>query len=130
MASSTEKKLAALARALLAKTEAGELEWRETDKEGAFIHVGSTATISMEVNEGDYVMSLLNPSGTRLDSISSTFYDDYGNEHDEEWAVTLRQLHDAARRAALDIDSAIDGLLKEIGGSLPPSYLDYGEEPF
>ena len=131
MAWTTEQRLVALAEALLKQSEAGKLEWRETDKLKSFIHTGASATIAIEIDKnGDYAMSIINEDGLTLDSINSADYNDYGNAEDTAWAPILRQLYDAARRKALDIDTAIDGLLKEFGVGPPPPSYDYGDEPF
>ena len=56
----------------------------------------------------DTVLKVLNRAGDEIDKLDS------GITKGEDWIPRLSELYDKARRAALNVDSQLDELLKEL----------------
>ena len=116
-----------IAAMLLNKTRSSALTWRATDDEDAFLYSGSKSSLIIDYNPGqdEYELRLLNQRGTVVESLTTAWevvqnpspWEDANRP--AKWNDTLMQLHDAARRSALDIDGLLDSTLADIESEPP-----------
>ncbi|MEV0803929.1 hypothetical protein AB0I34_39990 [Kribbella sp. NPDC050281] len=135
---STEKsvndRLHELAKKSLERTLAGQISWRTTDDEEAFLFAGAKSSLIVDKwrdSDGDlsYVLRLLNPRGTLVESLQTAYVGEPTRADDPwagktfepaRWNETLELLYDAARRSALDIDAVLDAALNDLDIEEPP----------
>ncbi len=115
-------KMISLARALLSQTNKGALNWEETDNEDTFLYPGgnSSLTISMVRTRRDeerYRLTLSNSRGTPVEALESA-YDSIGMQ-EHPYTPILRDLFDAARGNALQVETVLDEALREVLGETP-----------
>jgi hypothetical protein len=113
-------KLGRLASELIAATQQGRVSWQPTDLEDSFLCSlpGGTGAVTITRNSSHsmleyFRMDVLNPSGTVIDTASSGV--DLFTTGDLPNPL-LSELHDLARRDALNVDSLLDSMLDELGG--------------
>jgi hypothetical protein len=98
---------------LLAKTERGSLEWRETAEPDTFLSSFSNYSVILTRREHApnyfvHIISILNSEGKKVD----TFCDDMG--WDPGYKQQLTDLYERARRQALGADKALDEILTQL----------------
>lgn len=107
---------------LYTKTMRGEVNWKPTAKEDNFAVYFKGLTLTMSTGRRMFRdeielyidFTLRNPEGMKIDSFQ------VGDESDpdEVWKQAT-DLHDAARRKALNIDEAIDDIVSELQSGGP-----------
>lgn len=114
-----------IATMLLQRTRADAVTWRTTDDEDAFLYSGSKSSLIIDYFPGrdEYELRLLNQRGTVVESLGTAWTSgvdpwDAPNQP-AKWNKTLEQLHDAARRSALDIDGLLESTLADIENEPP-----------
>lgn len=121
------EKLLEIARTALAQTRESKVNWRQMDDEFSFLFSGSKSSLIVDLHprEDRYELRLLNPRGTVVESLvlekPVTVTDPWGDKapippSDAEvanWEL-LRDLHEMARRNALDIDNLMDAALADL----------------
>lgn len=94
---------------LLERTRQGKVSWQPTPDEHMFNAViGNTIVEILEDPVGDSALRVLNSVGRELETLAS--WSDVGRE----WETKLSELYQIARNNALEIDSQLEGLLKEL----------------
>jgi len=137
----TEAQLAGVLRGVLEQTKNQTLRWTATDKEESFVGaIGERGfRVEKEFDQNDQwdgiTFSILGAEGDPLESLR--YYPAYSPQEAPYWAPSLIDLHEYARRSALDIQSVLDDLLESLGESKwtkpsdkPPPDYNYDEEPF
>ena len=117
-----EEKLVDLVRKIDAKTDSGELSWEKTvsDEEFQANLSNSLLRIRREYTgstDPDFVLTVLDKNGTELESISDAYLNRFWRRDivpDTAFAV-MQRIFKAARRKALGVDKAIEGILSELG---------------
>ncbi|MET8993744.1 hypothetical protein [Amycolatopsis sp. NPDC004169] len=114
---SNDERLIKIAEALLARTEAGKIEWEARDYPGAddqFDYSTTWNTITVKSVDGDgqrpYGMYIKNENGLEVDHLINM---DLGVQN------LLSDLYSAARYIALDVDNNLDKLLDELSSEDP-----------
>lgn len=99
-----------LARRLLQKAEARQIDWEDDDwNDGYSISLnGNRVTVSL--SSSDYVLSIFNEDGKFIDSISDTDIEN-NNIYSEE---LIKKIYNFARRGALKSDELIDDILMSL----------------
>lgn len=106
---------------LLAKTEAGKIEWKKTAKPNAFQISFPHYSIMLEhkerfqqqeipiikTNSSEYIIVILDSEGRGVDFFTDR---DLNNEYQER----LAEIHQQARRQALGADKALDEILNAL----------------
>lgn len=100
-------KIAALVRALITQTSSGELNWSQTEKTGTFQASFPRYSVRIYPKGNDYVLQILNDLGDIVEEVTDPELGDVLND-----AYTkMGELHDAARRNAMGVESALDDIL-------------------
>lgn len=122
-----QQRLHEVAQRLLAETLNGNVDWRTTDDEDAFLYSGSSASIIIDYfsRNDSYSMRILNSRGTLVEELRSESAPEapWGTSTPAAgaaWNETLSSLHNAARRRALNIDTLITSVLRDLDESRPP----------
>lgn len=103
-------KLLQLAQKIEDKTDHGELNWEETSNDNIFQVSFPKYSVSIErVPETEqtyehYVLRLFNERNTLMDELKSS----------QAPEISLEEIFDKARRTALNVDSALDDLMREL----------------
>ena len=108
-----------LMQKLYRRTDAGSVQWEETDIEGVFQapFPEYTVCLSMQSPDGhvpgseDYVLSILNARGLKIEEVSDV---DLAEDLADSYEV-IRHLYRAARRKAMGVDQALDSILSSLG---------------
>jgi hypothetical protein len=105
-----------LARALILRSERGDLAWEAVDDpETGFVHTGRAGTVLIASTDGDgqapYTLSVLTPNGVVGDSWRSVSSD--RTEAMDDYQL-FQDLYDVARRSAAGATRLISDLLNEI----------------
>ncbi|WP_422754923.1 hypothetical protein [Micromonospora sp. WMMD708] len=116
-----ERRMITLAEVLLTRTREAKVEWSTTDRGNRFSHSGRSSSVWIEGkfdSDGDWngTLTLLNSEGEVVELLQCGFEprgDDTYNP--SPWNKTLEELHDLARRRALNVDKVIDETLRELG---------------
>lgn len=120
-----------LVRRLIARTAAGEVNWKPTPSNTTFaVHFGEfSLTVDREEDFEDrreyVVFELLNENGDRIDSFSV-------GEGEQDWSDAT-DLHDRARRKAIRVDEAISAIMSKldqpqaVGEDTPKRKPDYSD---
>ena len=110
-----------VAEQLLRRTLAGDISWAETDKEDDYLYSGSDSSASIYFSRrsgsvrGRYVLTVFNSRGTRIEELRSDYVrTNEGVIEEAGWNGVLSELHEAARRNALDIEGVLDDLIAEL----------------
>lgn len=110
-----DARLIRITEALLQKTLTSEIQWeRRKYRSGEQFDCSTTdmtITIKSDDNEGNHPFRMIikNENGVELERLTSQTH------ASDEYSETLRLLWVAARRQALNIDSAIDQLAASLG---------------
>jgi hypothetical protein len=104
-----------LVERLVAKTDRGEVDWKEAAGSDTFqvSFANYSLTLSVSQNrEGStlYVISILNSEGRTVDSFSDEDLDDGGGRY----YPIMGELYHKARRQALGVDKALDEILGQL----------------
>jgi len=122
MSMEKHKKLITL---LVKKTEAGELDWKPTATENAFVVSFSRSSIILEETQGatglDYHVSLLNAGGDTAETFSDVDLDSTEDFIDTEqrWYHTMKSLFATARRTAHGSERVLNEILSELEDDIP-----------
>lgn len=114
-----DAKVKTLIDALLAKSRACEIEWRDTLFDESFQAAFSSGRVLVSSNlSTDAAISLAvdNADGRRLFSVSPQDAMDVDVEYEQK----LEQLYELARGAVLRADPTLDNILQELGVSAHP----------
>lgn len=108
--------VARLIRALVDRSQRGELKWQPVEgHDTGFLHTGRAGSVSIVSRDGDgmhpFVFSILTPEGVVGDSWSSVHG---GQRGYTDYAPTLEALYHIARRSAAGSTTLVNDLLKEI----------------
>jgi len=116
---STEEKTLQLVQRLHAKTKSGEVPWERTSRPGTFQAAFPNHIVKLSAFQNldtpdalDYVISVFDESGTILENASDV--DLQKVSPGVKVFQLMEELYEAARRQALDVDSALDSLLSEL----------------
>lgn len=116
-------KQALLATRIYNKTMAGELDWKQSVREGwyqisfANYSVRLGAVHNQQEEEPDIVLEIINDSGEIADSFSDLTLQRSGDPPPggaQFWYPVLKELHARTRRIALGADKAIDDILNQL----------------
>lgn len=105
-------KIAKLVDALLSQTESGALRWAQTEKSDMFQASFPRYSVRLYTAQGntievDYVLQILNELGDIVEEVADP---DLKSVMETPFAV-MRRLHDAARRSAMGVETALDEIL-------------------
>ncbi|MDO9328151.1 MAG: hypothetical protein Q7U27_05390 [Pseudomonas sp.] len=106
-------KIATLVNVLLTQTSKGELNWSQTEKTGNFQASFPRYSVRIYPQGNDYILQILNELGDIVEEVSDPELRDVL----QDAYKTMGALHDAARRNAMGVESALDDIL----GFLDPS---------
>jgi hypothetical protein len=109
------EKLAAIVSQLATKTETGQIVWAPTEKDKVFQAAFARTTVRLSWEPPAKIrVSIYNEEGTLIDTATdeelngATLITPY---------TTMKELFEQARRQAMGVDAALDGLLEELGGT-------------
>lgn len=118
-----EERLVSIAQAALEQTKSGQMAWRTTDDEDAFLFSGSRTSLIVDVYpaQNRFQLRVLNPRGTSVAELDGT-YEPFSPDRavGNQTYDLLENLHDAARRSALDIDVLLDSVLADVESATQP----------
>lgn len=112
-------KIKKIAAALLAKTQASELEWEETETEDVFQVAFSGHSIRVRhkptqtFNANHYFLAIHNEQGAMIEE-AGDFEVDGAPYPATESPRMLKDLYERARRKAMGVDKALDDILSEL----------------
>ncbi|BBP57789.1 hypothetical protein [Pseudomonas sp. St316] len=106
-------KIAKLIDVLLKQTENGSLQWAQTETSDMFQASFPRYSVRLYIQadnpiEVDYVLQILNELGEIVEEVSDP---DLNDVMASPYQV-MRRLHDAARRSAMGVESALDEILE------------------
>ena len=113
-------KMSTILQGLISRTEEGKLMWRTSIRKNTFLTAVDTTAVSIkELDEflERYRLEILNKEGFKTVSLET--YDESGlvpldNLASPEQDRDLRRLYELARRSALDPDSTLDKLARDL----------------
>lgn len=121
-ADATISRMERLAQSLLAATEEGRVEWSAADDtQTTFSTARSAGSVVIESHDRDgaepYILTVFDSSGRRVETLESSW--DQGDtvlgiRQAARWNDLLRNLYEAARRRALNIDTVLDALINDL----------------
>lgn len=118
-----QERLMQIAQASLEQTRSGQMSWRATDDEDAFLFSGSSTSLIVDAYPGltKFELRVLNTRGTSIAELDG-MYASSAPPHEGQNRVydLLGSLHDAARRSALDIDVLLDSALADVESATEP----------
>ena len=105
-------KIAKLVEVLLSQTENGLLQWESTEKSEMFQASFPRYSVRLSIRyvsdiDIDYVLQILNEFGDIVEEVSDPDLKDVL----ESAYKKMRVLHEAARRSAMGVESALDEIL-------------------
>lgn len=105
-------KIAKLIDVLVTQTENGSLQWAQTEASDMFQASFPRYSVRLYTQQAgpidvDYVLQILNELGEIVEEVS----DPALKEVMENPYKVMRRLHDAARRSAMGVESALDEIL-------------------
>jgi hypothetical protein len=117
----TEQQLMDLAAQLLASTQKGSLEWIPSDDTSTSFQTARRSG-SVEITSDDkdgafpYTLTVYDSGGRRVESLTTGYFmNDAGlSAGPREWNELWKQLYEAARGRALNIDTVIRSLIDEL----------------
>lgn len=109
------KPLVKLARELLKKSQRGELQWAQTDVDTVFgIHL-PRGSVTIETVATQPRIAVFDDRGIEVDAYTSRPFMSHRTTEDEaELNDLLGELHELARRAALNTDTVIGNILEDL----------------
>lgn len=115
---STLMRMVNLADELRERTKSGRIAWKETDDPTVFLYSGSSSSVEVDswVTSGRprVALRLRNSSGAEVDALNLTYENDFATPGNESAFELLEELHELARRSALNVDEVIDSLLRDL----------------
>jgi hypothetical protein len=94
---------------LLQHSDLGKLSWKPTPDEGTFIAVVGGFSVAIKGSpNGALVLRILNRAGVEIDRLTDRYFEGRTGH------TQLGELFNTARRAALEVNSLLDELLKEL----------------
>lgn len=106
-----------LIQLLLERSKNGNLEWKDTPRDGVYQVPFATNAIQIQMSGDDVVVSLVNDRGDVVNSFSDTDLDS-GTGGPQYYKVML-ELYNLARRIALGSESILDNILGELQKPAP-----------
>ncbi|MCF3194139.1 hypothetical protein [Pseudomonas bubulae] len=105
-------KIAKLIDVLVTQTENGSLQWAQTETSDMFQASFPRYSVRLYTQQAgpievDYVLQILNELGEIVEEVSDP---DLKEVMESPYKV-MRRLHDAARRSAMGVESALDEIL-------------------
>lgn len=104
-------KIAKLVSALLTQTSNGELNWSQTEISGMFQASFPRYSVRIYPLNNDYILQIINELGDIVEEVSDPDLNDVLSNSYQ----TMGNLHDAARRNAMGVESALDDILNSLG---------------
>ncbi len=111
--SSTSQRLFELAQAILAKSKAGELAWKEANPYAYFVRLGD---YYLQVESIDHDDS--HPYGVHIEDLESkplaglsTADEAFGSVGPANWVNVIAELYGEARRSGSSVERALDEML-------------------
>lgn len=127
-------KLHEFIRALASRTEERKLNWEQTAEDDVYQVSFAEYVIKVfhkhtrAANGDNYCLAILNKDGTVVDTTDD---DSLREEGFDDAYIFLKKLHDAARRAAMGVDKALDSLLSTLAElEDPPQVNPLDDIPF
>jgi hypothetical protein len=125
--SHTEKRLMLLAERLIDATSSRRVDWTVSDPTGtSFTTSHSSGSVTIESDDRDgafpFTLIVIDPQGRRIESLTTGWTrDEEGRPQNYEWNELWRRLYNAARSRALNIDSVIDSIIRDVTDDDPRS---------
>lgn len=114
-----------LVAALTDATRKGTAQWSSRDEQTMYLATNS-GSILLKPRDDDgaapYAISVLNEQGNVIESFSSS--SDWTGPEEDELEILVGELYSLARRKALNIDTVLNNIIREI--SSPEG--DFGDE--
>jgi hypothetical protein len=101
-------KLMQIARLVCDQTRTGDIKWESTPEANTFQTSFPTYSILIQDRGGLAVLKICNEEGHVIEELADT--------QGSESGLNLRDLYVTARRAATDVEQALDDILKTLGG--------------
>jgi hypothetical protein len=119
-----QERMLAMAESLLAATKESKITWSTTDADNKYIYAGTRSSVTIEhtwdrYNDEMTTLCLLNNRGIVVDSLETE-----GTHTDDKWIPApwnelLYDLYHAARRAAHNVDDALESMMSDIERGTP-----------
>ncbi|MCH7620406.1 MAG: hypothetical protein IH870_00745 [Chloroflexi bacterium] len=94
---------------LLERTKDNRVVWKSTPAPQTFVAVIGKNSVIIQLDNSDQpIFRVNNKTGETIDSMTRRNYPGIG------WQDQLRELHELARRMALEVDNELDELLKAL----------------
>lgn len=109
-----------LAQEFISRTRSGGITWTPVNTTNtAFQAHLRTGTVEIASDDEDgaapFTLTVFDPSGRRIESLTTRVRQrPTGERVAAQWNPIWRELYDAARTQALNIDALVDGLLNEL----------------
>jgi hypothetical protein len=102
-------KLIQIAELVYKKTKAGEIKWERTLQRNMFqTSFPNYSILIQEISDGSIAFKVCNEKGEVIEELTELQAGTLGFMH-------MRELYVAARRGAMDVDQALDELLRTLG---------------
>ena len=119
-----QEKMSKLAGQLLALTQNYRISWTETDKENEFLYATIKNSISIarvsRMLSVVYIITVYNSRGTAVDSLETGSVRKDQFMMPAPWNKVLSDLHEAARKSALNVEEELDILIAALEGEEGP----------
>lgn len=101
------QKIVLIIEKLIDKTSAGKIGWDETELENVYQAVFPEYSVRIWPRGDDFMLGIFNAQGALLEEVSDV---DLADDLSESYRI-LKDLHHSAKRAAMGVEQALDGLL-------------------
>ena len=123
------QKLAVLAEKLYQKTVAGKIDWEQTASKNTYQAAFSNYTVLVFTQQSrenyddvDYVISVFNEDGSKIEEFSDVDLSDMGAPlSGESYYQLMKETFEVARRHSLGTEKAINEILELLDDSEVPS---------
>lgn len=110
-----DQRMYSLLTRLIARTEAGSVQWERGGREESYIYSLPDASVVIETKDRDdshpYRFRVVNDMGDTVDEITVSPFEASSSEAEE--------LYRLAKRSALRVDETLDALLSRLDDDLP-----------
>jgi hypothetical protein len=110
-------KMVKVIQLLAERTEAGKIQWEETEASGAFQAAFATYSVRLSKRPSrdrdeadDIVLQIVNDDGTVVEEVSDVDM----HARMENAYRTMKAIYDVARRTALGVEQALDALIGDL----------------
>lgn len=102
-------KMTGILNKLIEKSRDGKITWRDTAGKQTFMTMLGETGVSIDFDSasGVYKLQILDNRGRLIESVSAG---GYGLRLRQETLASMKDLHEVARRSALNIDATLDKL--------------------